>query len=235
VSGPSLTVHPTSAPDASGSAPVALRWSDVALDGLSAVLPQARRTTQEIEQALSPLYKRLGLKPGWVETVTGIAERRLWGRGQTFLDGAVQASRQAMTEAGVQPADIGAVISCSVYKPRLEPSMACEIQGALGIGSQAYNFDVANACLGFLTGLQLAADQIALGRVDAALVVSAEDASPVLGATLADLTSPQADIHAFKAHLATLTLGSAASAAVLVRADRARSTRRLVGGTLRGH
>lgn len=233
MSGPTLTVHPTSAlASAPSPSPVALRWSDVALDGLAAVLPHNRRTTREIEQALSPLYRRLGLKPGWVETVTGIAERRLWGRGQTFLDGAVEASRQAMDEAGVTARDLGAVISCSVYKPRLEPSMACEIQGALGVGSHAFNFDVANACLGFLTGLQLAADQIALGRMEAALVVSAEDAGPVLGATLAALTSPSADIHAFKSHLATLTLGSAAAAAVLVRADRARSTHRLVGGTV---
>ncbi len=230
MAGPQL--HMSSRSPGPQRAPVALRWDDVALDGLAAVLPSGSRTTRELEGALGPLYRRLGLKPGWVETVTGIEARRIWGPGETFLTGAVEASQRAMDEAGIAASDVQALISCSVYKPRLEPSVACEIQGALGIGSHAFNFDVANACLGFLTGMQIAADMIQLGRIDTALVVSAEDASPVLGSTLAALTSPKADIHAFKGHLATLTLGSAAAAVVLTRASRARSTHRLVGGTV---
>lgn len=207
-----------------------MTWRHVGFSGLASVMPPQVRTTRELEGALGPLYRRLGLKPGWVETVTGIRERRLWGAGTSFLDGAVEASRQALEQAGRTPSQVQAVISCSVYKPRLEPSMACEIQGLLGIGSHALNFDVANACLGFLTGLQVAADLIELGRVETALVVSAEDAGPVLSATLAALTSPQADIHAFKGHLASLTLGSAAAAVVLTRRGSGTGPR-LVGGT----
>lgn len=236
MAGPTLTVHPAARaapePQAAGRAPVALRWTRVALDGLAAVLPSEVRTTRAIEDALRPLYARLGLKPGWVETVTGIRTRRLWGPGEGPVAGAVDAARRALAEAGRTPADVDAVISCSVYKPRLEPSVACEIQGALGVGAHAFNFDLANACLGFLSGLHVAADMIELGRIDTALVVSGEDARPVLNATLDALTSPGADIHSFKAHLATLTLGSAAAAAVLVRADRARHGHRLIGGTV---
>lgn len=193
------------------------RWTDVALAGLAAEVPPVSRTTAEVEERLAPLYKRLGLKAGWVEAVTGIGARRLWAPGERYLDGAVRAARRALSDAGVSPGAVQVVVSCSVYKDRLEPSLACEVQGALGIGASCTSFDVSNACLGFLTGATLVANMVSLGQIEAGLVVSAEDAGPVLEATIATLISPSADIHAFRGNLATLTLGSAATAAVITR------------------
>ncbi len=205
-------------------------WENVHLEGASVRLPEVVLPTAEIEDQLRPLYRKLGFKPGWVEAVTGISERRLWAPGVTAISAATDAARQALAEAGVSAAEVQAVVSCSVYKGRLEPSIACEVQGALGVGQHALNFDVGNACLGFLTGLQVVANMIALGQIDVGLVVSGEDAAPVLDATVARLHAPDADIHLFKDNLATLTLGSAAAAVVLVSARRARSARRLLGG-----
>ncbi len=196
---------------------VRYRWDDVAIAGLATEVPPVSRTTAEVEDRLSPLYRRLGLKPGWVEAVTGIGARRLWAADDRYLQGAVRAARKAMDEAGVRPGEVQVVVSCSVYKDRLEPSLGCEVQGELGIPSTATSFDVANACLGFLNGMALVSNMIALGQVHTGLVVSAEDAGPVLDATLAQLTAPTATIQDFRGHLATLTLGSAACAAVLVR------------------
>lgn len=196
---------------------VRFRWSEVAIAGLAAEIPQVSRTTAEIEDRLRPLYKRLGLKPGWVEAVTGIGARRLWPQDDRYLAGAVRAARRAMFEAGVRPDELQVVVSTSVYKDRLEPSLACEVQGELGIGSTCTSFDVANACLGFLNGMANVANMISLGQIHAGLVVSAEDAGPVLESTLQSLLGPQATIQHFRDHLATLTLGSAACAAVLVR------------------
>lgn len=209
-----------------------LRWDDVHVEGIASAIPPVERTTASLEDGLRPLYRRLGFKPGWVEAVTGIASRRMWAPGQSAIDGAVEAATTAMQRAGVVADEVDLVISCSVYKPRLEPSMACEIQGALGMGHATANHDVSNACLGFLTGLVQAANAITLRQAEVALVVAGEDAAPVLDATLQTLRAPSADIHAFKANLATLTLGSAAAAVVLTHADRAHTGHRLLGGTL---
>lgn len=223
---PVAAVHPVRA------AP-RLRWSDVGIASMVAEIPSETWTTAAIEASIRPLYRTLGFKPGWVETVTGIQSRRMWPTGQRFLDGAVQAGARALREAGLTAADVGLVLSCSVYRDRLEPGLACEVAHALGVPGTAGNHDVANACLGFLTGMVQAANMIALGQIDVALVVTAEDARPVLEATLRTLTAPSADIHAFKGNLATLTLGSAAAAAVLVRRPPGQAGPRLIGGATR--
>ncbi|MCB9680755.1 MAG: 3-oxoacyl-ACP synthase III [Alphaproteobacteria bacterium] len=233
MAGPSLNV-PTDLVAPASPLPtraVRQRWDDVFLGGLGVRVPDVTLSTAELEDRIRPLYRKLGFKPGWVEAVTGIAERRVWGPGGDAVSGAVQAAHAALAEAGLPAASVQVVVSCSVYKPRLEPSMACEIQGALGVGPHCLNFDISNACLGFVTGLSVVANMIAMGQVDTALVVSGEDATPVLDATIARLTDPSADIHTFKDNLATLTLGSAAAAAVVTSPRAARSQHRLLGMT----
>jgi 3-oxoacyl-[acyl-carrier-protein] synthase-3 len=206
-------------------------YRDVFMGSLVAEVPTEPFTTAEIEDRIRPLYRRLGFKPGWVEAVTGIGARRLWHAGTPQHVGGAQAARRALAQAGVEAREVQVVVSCSVYKSRLEPSIACEIQGELGIGSHCSNFDVGNACLGFLTGLLQVANMIELGQIDVGLVVAAEDARPVLEATIDRLRAPHADIHTFKDNLATLTLGSAATAAVLTSRRRATKPHRFLGGT----
>jgi 3-oxoacyl-[acyl-carrier-protein] synthase-3 len=201
------------------------------MESLVAEVPPESLTTAAIEDDLRPLYRRLGFKPGWVEAVTGIQARRLWTEDTTQAQAGTMAAQRALSEAGVDPREVQVVVSCSVYKDRLEPSIACEIQGELGIPRHCANFDVGNACLGFLTGLLQVANMIELGQIDVGLVVAAEDARPVLSSTIERLRDPQADIHSFKDNLATLTLGSAGTAAVLTSRRRARHTHRLLGGT----
>jgi 3-oxoacyl-[acyl-carrier-protein] synthase III len=206
-------------------------YGDVFVESLVAEIPPETFTTEALEQRLRPLYRRLGFKPGWVQAVTGIESRRLWPEGVPHHLGAVSAARRALAEAGVEAGEVQVVVSCSVFKTRLEPSVACEVQGSLGIGRHCASFDVGNACLGFLTGMLQVANQIELGQIDVGLVVASEDAREILDATLAHLSSADADIHAFKNHLATLTLGSAASAAVLTSRRRSTGAHRFLGGT----
>ncbi|MCB9663855.1 MAG: 3-oxoacyl-ACP synthase III [Alphaproteobacteria bacterium] len=229
------TLHPPSAHSRPTRGPrdaVRWRWDDVHLLGTGVVVPEEERTTAQLEERLAPLYRRLGFRPGWVEAVTGIASRRLWPEGTSYLDGAVAAAEEALQEAGLAAQDLQAIVSCSVYRHRLEPSLASELQGRLGIGHHAVNFDLSNACLGFLSGMATVANMIALGQIEVGLVVSAEDASPVLESTLQRLASPTADIHAFKDNLATLTLGSAATAVVLASGTAVRRGHQLLGGTV---
>lgn len=225
---------PTTEPSTVGRVPARgarLRYRRVHLASLVAEVPSEELRTAQIEDQLAPLYRKLGFKPGWVEAVTGIGARRMWADGQSSVDGAVAAASAALHRAGVSPDEIGAVVSCAVFRPRLEPSIACEVQGALGIGRHCMNHDVGNACLGFLSGLVQVANMIELGQIEAGLVVASEDARPVVRATIDALTRADATIHTFKDNLATLTLGSAASAAVLVSDRRARQARPLHGGT----
>ena len=92
------------------------------------------------------------------------------------------------------------------------------------------NFDLANACLGFVNGMQLAAMMIDAGRIDYALIVDGEGAREIHENTIARLARPDATREDVLSEFATLTLGSGAAAMVLGRADEHPEGHRLVGG-----
>jgi 3-oxoacyl-[acyl-carrier-protein] synthase-3 len=112
-------------------------------------------------------------------------ERRWWSEGTTYADGAAMAGAKALAEAGVDTEQVGLMINTSVSRAHLEPSSAVAIHHALGLPSSCQNFDVANACLGFVNGIQLASAFIDAGTIDYALLVNGEEARDVQERTLA--------------------------------------------------
>jgi 3-oxoacyl-[acyl-carrier-protein] synthase III len=187
-------------------------------------------TSAEFDERLAPAYERLGLRPGLLEGLAGIKERRWWPEGMTFADGAVQAGEKAIASAGVDPARIGIMVNSSVSRAFLEPSTAVEIHHKLGLPSSCVNFDLANACLGFVNGIHLAATMIDAGHLDYALVVNGETAQEIQELTLERLLDPEATSVDFFNEFASLTLGSGAAAMVLGRTDHHPEGHRVVGG-----
>ena len=66
------------------------------------------------------------------------------------------------------------MINTSVSRSYLEPSTAVAIHHQLGLPTSCLNFDLANACLGFVNGIQLAGTMIDSGQADYAVIVDAE-------------------------------------------------------------
>jgi 3-oxoacyl-[acyl-carrier-protein] synthase-3 len=95
------------------------------------------------------------------------------------------------------------------------------------------NFDVANACLGFVNGMTLAANMIEAGQIQYAMVVNGEDAQATQEATLRRLNESTATRDSFMQEFATLTLGSGAAAAILGPADLHPGSHRILGGVAR--
>jgi len=190
-------------------------------------------TSDALDDALADTYKRVGLRPGLLERLAGIRERRWWGEGVTFIDGAAEAGAKAISESGVDPADIGVMINTSVSRRFLEPSTAVAVHDALGLPTTCQNFDVTNACLGFVNGMELAGAMIDSGMVEYALVVNGEDARPVQEKTIERLNQPGVTSRDVIAQFATLTLGSGAVAMVLGRADRHPEGHRIVAAVSR--
>lgn len=206
-----------------------MHFRDVIIEAFAYELPDLCVTTADIESALSPLYERLRLQPGWIESLTGVRERRLWSPELRPWQMAARAGRSALEAAGVAASEVGVVINTSVCRDVLEPSVASSVHGALGLPATARNFDIANACLGFMTGLSTVGAMIDAGMVEVGLVVAGEGSREVVEATLGRLSAPGVDAATFSANLATLTLGSAAVAAVVMSGRRARSGHRLLG------
>jgi 3-oxoacyl-[acyl-carrier-protein] synthase III len=190
-------------------------------------------TSDDIDERLRETYVRVGLRTGLLERLAGIRERRWWSDGTTFVDGAAMAGAKAISESGVDPGRIGVMINTSVSRKYLEPSTAVAVHHALGLPRSCQNFDVTNACLGFVNGMELAAAMIDSGMADYALIVNGEDSRAVQERTIDQLNRPVTASRDVLAQFATLTLGSGAVAMVLGRADRHPEGHRLVGSVSR--
>lgn len=209
-----------------------MRYRRVYIEALTAIAPATEVTTASIERMLERLYRRLGVPSGTVERLTGIRARRFWDEGVLPSEAAATAARGLLE--GVEHAlpPLGALVSTSVCKDYLEPSVAALVHGKLGLPSGCLNFDVGNACLGFLTGLVTVANQIELGAAEAGLVVAGEGSRTVTRSTVQRLMKPGVPFETLRDNFATLTLGSAASAALLVHERHARAGHQLLGGTM---
>ncbi|GAA1497656.1 3-oxoacyl-ACP synthase III [Paeniglutamicibacter kerguelensis] len=190
-------------------------------------------SSAEFDERLAPSLKRLRLSRKLLERVAGVVERRWWDAGTSFDDAAGVAGGKALAEAGIEPGQVGLLINTSVTRRNLEPSVAAKVHHGLGLPSSAMNFDVANACLGFVNGMTLAANMIDAGQIKYALIVAGEDSQPTQETTirrLNDLASTRED---YLREFATLTLGSGAAAAVIGPADEHPGAHRILGGVSR--
>src|SRR3954466_10008872 len=190
-------------------------------------------TSDAIDERLLETYQRVGLRPGLLERLCGIRERRWWAEGVDFVDGAAMAGAKAISESGVDPASIGLMINTSVSRKYLEPSTAVAVHHALGLPRSAQNFDVTNACLGFVNGMELAAAMIDSGMIDHALIVNGEDPQIAQERTIDRLNQPDTVARDVLSQFATLTLGCGAVAMVLGRTDEHPEGHRMVGSVSR--
>lgn len=209
------------------------RFGNTAILGLCAVDAPVVVTSAEFDERLSATYGRVGLRPGLLQRLAGIVERRWWDTDTTFADGAATAGAKALADAGVDPSAVGLMVNTSVSRAHLEPSTAVGVHHAMGLPSSCQTFDVTNACLGFVNGMQLAAAMIESGQIEYALVVAGEDARGIHEATIARLNAGDADAKQVTSQFASLTLGSGAAAMVLGRADTHPEGHRLLGGVTR--
>lgn len=182
---------------------------------------------------LERTYARTGMQSGMLEKLAGVRERRWWPTDVSFVDAAAMAGAKAMAEAGVDPSQIGVLINTSVCRSSLEPASAVGVHDQLGLSTACLNFDVTNACLGFLNAIQLAGTMIDAGQVDYALLVDAEGLRGLQEATLSRLERDDATADDVRLQFATLTLGSGSAAMVLGRADDHPEGHRVTGGVSR--
>ena len=162
-----------------------------------------------------------------------MVERRWWPEDVSFADAAAMAGAKALAEAGVRPEQVGVMINTSVSRAYLEPSTAVAIHHQLDLPTSCLNFDIANACLGFVNAIQLAGTMIDSGQAEYALLVDGEGSRYTQETTLARLAAEDTTAADLRAQFATLTLGSGSAAMVLGRADQHPEGHRVIGGVSR--
>lgn len=190
-------------------------FQNVAIEALGYELAPHRISSDWLEDQISETMQRLGIPRGRLEQLSGIRERRFWDEGTLPSAVATVAARKAIAAADIDPERIGIVINTSVCQDYLEPSTACFVHRNLGLTPRAINYDVRNACLGFLNGMHIAALMIESGEIDYALIVNGEGSQDAVMSTIRRLQRPETTLQEFRDNFATLTLGSGAAAMVL--------------------
>lgn len=108
----------------------------------------------------------------WINTRTGIRERRLLAPGQSLVQLAVQAASEALAQAGRSALDVELLILATSTPEDLFGS-AAQLQSELG-AVRAAAFDLSAACSGFVFALATASQFVRAGTYRTVLVVAAD-------------------------------------------------------------
>jgi 3-oxoacyl-[acyl-carrier-protein] synthase-3 len=108
----------------------------------------------------------------WIRSRTGMTERKVISS-ERLEDLAAEASRKAITDAGLQAEDIDYIICSNVVNEYVTPALSCLVQGV--IGAKCACVDINAACSGFLYALDMADDRLRSGKAKNILVVAAEE------------------------------------------------------------
>jgi len=208
-------------------------FKNVSIAGLAHIDAPHTLTSKEINERLKPTLDRLGIRTDVLGDIAGIHARRLWDADMLASDAATLAARKALEDAGIGADRIGLLVNTSVSRDYLEPSTASIVSGNLGVSDQCMTFDVANACLAFINGMDIAARMLERGEIDYALIVDGETANLVYEKTLERMALPGVTADDFRNEMAALTLGCGAAAMVMARSELVPEAPRYRGGVTR--
>jgi 3-oxoacyl-[acyl-carrier-protein] synthase III len=146
---------------------------------------------------------RLGVDEEWISRRTGTSQRHVAAPGQRLDEFAATAARAALAQAGVDAADVDAVLVGTTSAEEMSPHAAPLVAADIG-ASGAAAIDISAACTGFLAGLVMGAGMIESGRARAVLAIGADMLSRYL-----DRDDPQS----------AMLFGDGAGAAVLTAVE----------------
>lgn len=211
-----------------------MKFNNVVIESFAYTLPEKILSSEDIEQKLQSTYERLKLPEGRLELMTGIKERRYWEPGTLPSTIATEAANLLFSKSEIKKEEVDLLINASVCRDFLEPSTASVVHQNLKLSKNCMLFDLSNACLGVINAIIIAGNLIESGNIKNALIVSGENAGPLLKSTINELLNNQnitrKDI---KKYIANLTIGSAGTAIMLSSKKNFPQRPEVIGGVFR--
>ena len=140
--------------------------------GIGSCLPDRAVSNAEMETMVDTT-------DAWIVQRTGITQRYIAGEHETTSTLATKAAAAALADAGLTAADVDLVIVATSTPDNTFPSVATQVQAALGI-YQGVGFDVQAVCAGFVFAVATADKFLASGSHKCALVIGAETFSRLM-------------------------------------------------------
>ncbi len=139
--------------------------------GTGSSLPQKIVSNDDLAQVMDTSDE-------WISSRTGIRNRHIAVE-ETTTSMSVDAAKKALADAAVAAEEIDLIIAATVSSDYIFPTLACEIQAAIG-AVNATAFDIGAGCSGFLFALATADAYFATGRCRKALILGAETLSKMM-------------------------------------------------------
>lgn len=144
-----------------------------AITAVGGFVPEDRLTNADLERLVETSDE-------WIRTRTGISERRiLRGQGLGTSDLIVPAVLDLCKKRGMDPSEIDCMIVGTITGDLPFPSTANLVCDRIG-AKNAWGFDLAAACSGFLYGLTTGASLVESGRYKKVVVVGADKMSSII-------------------------------------------------------
>ena len=143
--------------------------------GVGMYLPEREITNQDLEA-----MEDLQTSDEWIRQRTGILTRRFVSEGQSGTDLAVEASKEAIENAGLSSDHIDFIIYATLSPDYFFPGNGCFLQERIFGDRTIGALDVRTQCSGFIYSLSLADSLIKTGQYERILIVGAEVHSTAL-------------------------------------------------------
>lgn len=140
--------------------------------GVGKYVPEKVLTNEDLE-------KTLDTSDEWIQTRTGIKERRIADENIDTSHMSYKAAVDAIKDANIAPEEIDLIIVATVTPDQAFPSVSAMLQEQLG-AHKAAAMDLSAACAGFIYGLVTAKQFIENGAYKYVLVVGTEKLSKVV-------------------------------------------------------
>jgi 3-oxoacyl-[acyl-carrier-protein] synthase-3 len=118
----------------------------------------------------------------WIQTRTGMRERRIAAVDEATSDIAVAAAEDALRRSNLSAKDVDCIIVATCTPDYAFPATACIVGHKLGIDGVP-GFDLEIACSGFIYGLTVAASLVRTGLFKRVLLIGAEELSRIVNYT----------------------------------------------------
>ena len=138
----------------------------VRITGWGAYAPETVLTNDD-------LARLVDTSDAWIQSRTGIRERRVAGPHETTATMAAIAGKRAVAVAGLAPDDIDLIVVATLTPDHLTPATAVLVKEAIG-NQRAAAFDVGAACSGFVYGYATAHAYVQSGMARNVLVIGSE-------------------------------------------------------------
>jgi len=138
-------------------------------------LPKQVMTNHELE-------KMVDTSDEWIQSRTGIAERRVVSEGETTSDMCTHIAEGLLERSNTDPNEVEVIIIATVTPDMPTPATASIVQNRIG-ANKAWGFDLSGACTGFIYAVDTGTRLIESGKYKKVMVIGVDTMSAVLDYT----------------------------------------------------